>query len=92
MKVFNINGVNLTGKKGAYVQKLGKVAHTVLNYVFDGKTLITGTSAGQIVPWHGTSLGKPVPKAHNGPIWVILPYDATSFFSGGNDGFIKKWD
>ena len=37
MKVYSINGVNMTAKKGAYVQKLGKVAHTVMNFVFNGK-------------------------------------------------------
>lgn len=42
MKVFNMAGANINGKKGSYLQQIGNIAMTCVAYVCNG-ILLTGT-------------------------------------------------
>lgn len=89
MKVFTMNGANLNGKKGSYLQKVGNVALTCVAYVLNGVCL-TGAQDGGLIKWNGTSAGAPI-KQHGDAIWAIEKRDNSSFITGGNDGKIIIW-
>ena len=70
MKVFTLNGANLNGKKGSYLQQLGNLKMTCVAYVLNG-VLVTGVENGGLVKWSGTSASKPITGKHTDAIWAI---------------------
>lgn len=61
-----------------------------MNYVLTNQ-LVSGSSKGDLVPWNGTSMGKPI-KAHSAPIWCIEKGANNTFYSGSHDGKVIVWD
>jgi len=90
MKIFTMSGANLNGKKGSYLQSVGNIAMTCVNYVLNG-VLVSGAQDGGLIKWNGTSAAKPI-KHHTDAIWSIEKINATSFVTGGNEGKIVFWN
>ena len=92
MKVFTMAGANLNGKKGSYLQQLGNLKMTCVQYVCNG-ILVTGVENGGLVKWSGTSASKPIMGKHSDAIWTIENgAQANTFVTGGNDGKVVMWN
>jgi len=63
---------------------------TCLNYVLNNQ-LVTGSSSGQLIPWNGNAMGKPI-KAHAEPIWVIEKGANNTFYTGSSDSKVILWN
>lgn len=60
----------------------------------DGSTLITASKDGTIRRWNladGTPLGEPL-TGHQGAVQTVAMKPDGSFFSGGADGTVRRWD
>ena len=90
MKIFTMSGANLNGKKGSYLQSVGNVPLSCVNYVLNG-VLLSGAGNGGLIKWQGTSASKPI-KHHTDAIWAIENINAQSFVTGGNDGKVVFWN
>ncbi len=86
IKIWNLNGRNLSSQKGL-LSDCPKEAHLVVCYAFDKKVCVSGDAKGNLVTWNGRTGTKPR-KAHNGALWA-LHSKKDKLFSGGQDGFIK---
>jgi len=89
VKLWTLNGRNLTAQKGVF----GSTpidSHLVVCYAFGKKVCISGDARGNLVTWSGRSATKSI-KAHNGAIWA-LHTKKDKLFSGGLDGFIKVYN
>jgi len=89
IKLWTLNGRNLTSQKGVY-GSVPKEAHLVACYAFNKKTCVSGDAKGNLVTWSGRSATKAI-KAHNGGLWA-LHSTKDKLFSGGQDGFIKVFN
>lgn len=64
---------------------------TCVNYVLNNQCM-TGSSNGNVIPWNGNAMGKPV-KGHSAPVWCIEKgVLQNTFYSGGHDGKIVLWN
>jgi microtubule-associated protein-like 6 len=90
MKIFRQNGQNLQGSQCNYSSLPKGEQLTSINYVLNNQ-LLSGSSSGQLVPWNGNAMGKPI-KAHTAPIWCIEKGANNTFYTGANDGKVILWN
>ena len=89
VKVWTLNGRNLTAQKGVF-GSCPVEAHLVVCYAFNKKMCVSGDAKGNLVTWAGRSAMKSI-KAHNGGLWA-LHSKKDKLFTGGQDGFIKVFN
>lgn len=88
IKFFRISNGSCSGTKGSW-GKMTRVALASCKFVKN--VCFSGTWNGQIIPWNGTSCGKPV-AAHTAAVFCLhYNKNKDQLLSGGKDGMIYSW-